>query len=67
MFLDFGNIWGVDYDSSVSEASTVRSTVGANIGWTSPVGPMSFVISQNLNKAKTDRTESFNFRLGTTF
>ena len=52
---------------AVSEASTVRSTVGANIGWTSPVGPMSFVISQNLNKAKTDRTESFNFRLGTTF
>lgn len=67
MFLDFGNIWGVDYDSSVSEASTIRSTVGANIGWTSPVGPMSFIVSQNLNKAETDRTESFNFRLGTTF
>ena len=67
LFLDMGNIWGVDYDSAVTEASTIRSSIGANLGWTSPIGPMSFVFAQNINKAKTDVTETFNFRLGTTF
>ena len=35
--------------------------------WTSPLGPMTFTLSQNLSKADTDKTESFNFQLGTTF
>ena len=33
----------------------------------SPIGPMTFTLSQNLTKASTDITESFNFNLGTTF
>ena len=32
----------------------------------SPLGPMSFVLSQNISKADTDKTESFRFNLGTT-
>ena len=35
--------------------------------WMSPIGPMNFTLSQNLSKANTDITESFNFNLGTTF
>ena len=67
LFLDVGNVWGVDYDSSIDESNKLRSSVGSAINWTSPIGPVSFVISQNLSKANTDKTESFNFRLGTTF
>ena len=67
LFLDFGNIWGVDYSDSVSDSSKIRSSVGGNIKWSSPLGPMSFILSQNLTKADTDTTQSFNFRLGTTF
>ena len=67
MFLDFGNIWGVDYNDSVDESSKIRSTIGVNTSWLSPAGPMTFIFSQNLSKANTDVTESFNFRLGTTF
>ncbi len=67
LFLDFGNIWGVDYSDSVSDSSKIRSSVGGNIKWSSPLGPMSFILSQNLSKANTDTTQSFNFRLGTTF
>ena len=33
----------------------------------SPIGPLSFVLSQDLSKADTDKTESFSFNLGTTF
>ena len=67
LFLDFGNIWGVDYDGSLDDSNKIRSSTGINTSWLSPVGPMTFIFSQNLSKASTDVTESFNFRLGTTF
>ena len=66
-FLDFGNVWGVDYDSSVETSNKVRSSTGLTLNWMSPLGPMSFVLSQNISKADTDKTESFRFNLGTTF
>ena len=67
LFLDFGNVWGVDYDSSLDESNKVRASTGAAASWISPLGPMTFILSTNLSKASTDRTESFNFNLGTTF
>ena len=67
LFLDFGNVWGVDYDSSIDESNKIRSSTGVVASWMSPVGPMTFTFSQNLSKADTDETESFNFQLGTTF
>ena len=66
-FLDFGNVWGVDYDDSIDESNKIRSSTGAVINWNSPLGPMNFTLSTNLSKASTDVTESFNFNLGTTF
>ena len=67
VFLDFGNVWGVDYDSSIDESSKLRSSTGVAASWLSPLGPMTFILSTNLQKASTDETESFNFNLGTTF
>jgi len=67
LFLDIGNVWGVDYDDNIDESNKIRSSVGVNTSWLSPVGPMTFIFSQNLSKATTDVTESFNFKLGTTF
>ena len=67
LFLDFGNVWGVDYDSSIDDSNTIRSSTGIAASWLSPIGPMTFTLSQNLKKASTDKTESFNFNLGTTF
>ena len=66
-FLDFGNVWGVDYDSNIDDSSKIRSSAGLSLNWMSPLGPMSFVLSQNISKASTDKTESFRFNLGTTF
>ena len=66
-FLDFGNIWGVDYDTQIDKSSKIRSSTGVAAEWLSPLGPMTFIFSQNLSKASTDVTESFNFNLGTTF
>jgi len=67
VFLDFGNVWLVDYNKTLDGSNKIRSSAGINTSWSSPVGPVSFVFSQNLAKASTDVTESFNFLLGTTF
>ena len=66
-FLDFGNVWGVDYDSSLDDSNKIRSSTGAIMNWLSPLGPMNFTLATNLSKASSDITESFNFNLGTTF
>jgi len=67
LFLDFGNVWNVDYDKTLDDSNKIRSSAGVNTSWLSPVGPMTFIFSQNISKASTDVTESFSFRLGTTF
>ena len=67
LFLDAGNVWGVDYSDSIDDSNKLRSTAGANFSWLSPAGPLSFVFSKNITKASTDVDQSFNFRLGTTF
>ena len=67
MFLDFGNVWSVDYDSSIEDSNKIRSSTGVALNWSSPVGPMSFIFSTELQKAETDQTQGFKFNLGTTF
>ena len=67
LFLDIGNVCGVDYDSSIDESNKLRSSTGVAASWLSPLGPMTFILSQNITKAATDKTQSFNFNLGTTF
>ena len=67
VFLDAGNVWGVDYSSSVNDTNKLRSSTGVGLDWHTPVGPLSFSYTQVLSKADTDKTESFRFNLGTTF
>lgn len=67
LFMDVANVWGVDYDSSIDSSNKIRSAIGFGIDWFSVLGPLNFSLSQPLTKAKTDKTESFRFNLGTTF
>ena len=67
VFFDAGNIWGVDYSSTLDDSNTIRTSTGVALEWTTPVGPLSFSFSEVLSKASTDKTESFKFQLGTTF
>ena len=67
LFLDFANVWGVDYDSTIDDSNKLRTSTGVAMNWISPVGPMSFVLATNLSKASTDVTQTFNFQLGTSF
>ncbi len=65
-FIDIANIWGVDYDSSLDN-SKIRSSTGIGLNVLTPIGPLSFSLSQPITKASSDKTESFRFNLGTTF
>ena len=67
LFLDLANVWGVDYSDTIDDSRKLRSSTGVNINWISPIGPLSFVFSQNITKATTDVTQGFSFNLGTTF
>ena len=66
-FLDIGNVWGVDYSSSIDDSNKIRSSTGLGVEWFTPIGPMTFSLAQDISKASTDKTEGFQFNLGTTF
>ena len=66
-FIDFANVWGVDYDSSINDSFKIRSSTGIGLDVLTPVGPLSFSFSKPILKQSTDKTEGFRFNLGTTF
>tara|TARA_Y100000389_G_scaffold90855_1_gene87427 strand:+ start:734 stop:2974 length:2241 start_codon:yes stop_codon:yes gene_type:complete len=66
-FIDAGNVWGIDYSSSLDDSNKLRSSTGLAIDWFTPIGPMNFSLAQDITKATTDKTEGFQFNLGTTF
>jgi len=67
IFFDSATLWGVDYSSSISDSAKIRSATGVGIDWFTPVGPLSFSLSQPITKESTDKTETFRFNIGTTF
>ena len=67
IFLDTANIWGIDYNDSLDDRSTLRSSAGLAVNILTPIGPLSFSFSEAFSKASSDKTETFRFNLGTTF
>ena len=67
VFLDAANIWGIDYNSSLSDNSKIRSSVGIAVDFFTPIGPLNFSLSEPITKGSNDITESFRFNIGTTF
>jgi len=66
-FIDTANLWGVDYSDTVDQSNTIRASTGVVIDWFTPIGPLNFSLAQDLSKADDDKTETFQFSLGTTF
>lgn len=66
-FFDTANIWGVDYSSKIDQSNTIRASTGFVIDWFTPIGPMNLSFAKDLLKADDDKTEFFQFNLGTTF
>jgi len=67
MFLDAGNIWSVDYNDAIDDTNKIRTAVGVSANVFTAIGPLSFTLAQDITKSTNDVTETFNFRLGTSF
>ena len=61
-FFDAGNVY--DYEEGV-ELDELRYSGGISLSWFTPVGPLTFSYARPLNKQDGDRTERFQFTLGT--
>ena len=66
IFLDAGNVWGVDFDDSL-DSNKLRSSAGLSLEWVSPLGPLSVTMSESISKANGDLEESFSFQIGSNF
>jgi len=66
-FLDAANLWGIDYDSTLDDRSTIRSATGLAVDIFTPIGPLNLSYSFPISKSSSDTTESVRFNLGTTF
>ena len=71
-FFDFGNVFSTDcqpYQINCYEASfdEMKYSVGVGVTWITGFGPMSFSFSQPFNDGIYDRTEEFQFTIGTVF
>ena len=71
-FVDFGNVFSTDcqeyqlncYEPSADE---LKYSIGIGVTWITGFGPMSFSFSQPFNDGIYDRTEEFQFTIGTVF
>ena len=67
LFVDAGNIWGIDYNSTLDDSNVIRSAFGFGMDILTPIGPMNFSLAQPITKKSSDQTETFRFNIGTTF
>ena len=67
VFFDAANIWGIDYSSTLSDGSKIRSSIGIAVDFYTPIGPLNFSLSEVISKNINDTEEAFRFNLGTTF
>ncbi len=61
VFVDSGYVFPEAEDFDVQE---MRGSVGIGLSWLSPLGGISMSLSTHLNDHETDKTESFQFNLG---
>jgi len=63
-FYDAGGIFGVDEPIQFSD---LRTSVGVGISWISPVGPLRLAFAKPLAKFDSDRIQTLQFQIGTSF
>ena len=72
VFIDYGNVFSdgcESYETNCYEfdLSELRYSVGVGVTWVTALGPLSFALSSVFNDSPNDRTETFQFEIGTQF
>jgi outer membrane protein insertion porin family len=62
-FLDAGTVG----DTFANDFSELRYSIGLALSWFSPIGPLKISFAKALNPDSTDKTQPFQFSVGTTF
>jgi outer membrane protein insertion porin family len=63
-FVDTGNVFADVKDFKTNE---LRKSAGLALEWLSPIGPLSFSVAKPLDKKSGDKTQVFQFNIGTYF
>jgi len=63
-FFDAGQVYGKGENLALGD---LRYSTGLSAAWISPIGPLKFSFGLPLNKQDNNKSESFQFQLGTTF
>ncbi|MDP2809634.1 MAG: outer membrane protein assembly factor BamA [Rhodocyclaceae bacterium] len=64
LFLDVGQVWGVGEKLNLGD---LRYAAGLSATWNSPMGPLKFSVATPFNKKTTDKVQSLQFQMGSTF
>jgi outer membrane protein insertion porin family len=65
-FLDAGQVFSPEDGQKIS-LSDLRYSTGLGLSWISPVGPLKLSLGYPMNPQSFDRTQRFQFQLGTGF
>ncbi|GAB4470132.1 MAG: outer membrane protein assembly factor BamA [Burkholderiaceae bacterium] len=63
-FVDAGQVWGADEPVRLGD---LRYSAGFGIAWISPIGPLKLSYAYPLKQQPLDRTQRFQFQIGTGF
>jgi len=63
-FVDAGQVWGADQQVRFGD---LRYSAGVGIAWISPIGPLKLSYAYPLKTEPFDRTQRFQFQIGTGF
>lgn len=61
-FVDVGNVW-----TDSINLSDLRYSTGLGLNWLSPLGPLKLSVGFPINRQEGDRTQRFQFQIGTGF
>lgn len=83
LFIDAGEVWDTEFDydtyqnmscsynceyfGDYSKPGRIRASIGTQLTWVSPMGPLVFTLAVPLKEYEGDSTEFFSFNIGQTF
>ncbi|WP_106744301.1 outer membrane protein assembly factor BamA [Yoonia maritima] len=69
-FVDYGSVWNVGEtygEDVIYDDFTPRAVAGVSVFWTTPIGPLRFNFTEDLDSQDRDNTKAFDVTISTSF